>query len=186
MQNRESTEYQILKNQVPTNNQDQKVPYFQLLRFASKKDKLLMIIGGLIVFLNVAAFPSLFYHFRRYNRLIFRGRSKHLSYCQVFQVFLLQQQSLPLLFKLQRMQPKKSIRKHEHQLNKQINAIKTIIKMLDGEDFEIEKQQKKPSTSNCNNYYILIWCQYSLRFSMGIIHEGLLTLILPNQYLNKQ
>ncbi|CAD8206584.1 unnamed protein product [Paramecium octaurelia] len=58
MQNRESTECQTFKNQAAVNNQDQQVPYFELLRYATEKDKLLMIIGGLAAFLNGAAFPS--------------------------------------------------------------------------------------------------------------------------------
>ncbi|CAD8176907.1 unnamed protein product [Paramecium pentaurelia] len=54
-------ENQALTNGNGTNTQPQQepmVPYFELLRYASPKDKLLMFIGGFAAFCNGAAFPS--------------------------------------------------------------------------------------------------------------------------------
>ncbi|CAD8124583.1 unnamed protein product [Paramecium sonneborni] len=56
-----SAENQALTNGNGANAQPQQepmVPYFELLRYASPKDKILMFIGGFAAFCNGAAFPS--------------------------------------------------------------------------------------------------------------------------------
>ncbi|CAK64833.1 unnamed protein product (macronuclear) [Paramecium tetraurelia] len=61
MKTENQQENQVLTNGNGANSQPKEepmVPYFELLRYASPKDKLLMIIGGIAAFLNGASFPS--------------------------------------------------------------------------------------------------------------------------------